>query len=413
MVAQRRPARAPRAVDPTATPPLPAGDGGGDLQRLLRITAQAARMKPPRLVSSIFGPPRDWVPPYRRFSEYQMLDLWRPARMLRYVLNVSLPSLPFAPPPFGPQLLNELFWQPSVVLQRPDHEGSCTSFPAESWFFVNGIMTNSAVAQLNAAHLSWLFHRPVTLLQNATAGLIVDLLQCAVGKQWRRITEPAVKAMPAIYDALKRRDKQRVVVIAHSQGTIIMATVLGLLCSLTRPAGPMRGQRAARVAQAPPEFIYPSDAPIDLRDFAPLEEAELAKMEVYCFATCADEMRWFRPPAPGRRPVPWIEHFGNEHDVVARLGMLAPQAARHGIHIDGVRWRRAAAWGHLLDEHYLYPIEQAQRQGRKRGGRGGAAPFAALGAPAATAPPRLYAYINGGEPAAPETPSRAAAAARA
>lgn len=396
MVAPRRPSRALRAVEQTSMPPARAVDG--DLRRLLRIAAQAAQIQPPRLASSIFGPPSDWMPPYRRFSEYQLLDLWRPARMLRYVLNVTLPSLPFAPPPFGPPVLNELFWQPSVVLQRPDHEGSFTSFPGESWFFVNGIMTNSAVAQLNAAHLSWLFHRPVTLLQNATAGLVVDLLQCAVGKQWRRITEPAVKAMPAIYDALKRRDKQRVVVIAHSQGTIIMATVLGLLYALARPAALPRGQRQARAAHAPPEFIYPSDAPIDLRDFAPLEEAELAKLEVYCFATCADEMRWLRPPAPGRRPVPWIEHFGNERDLVARLGMLAPQAARNGIHIDGDCWRRAAAWGHLLDEHYLYPIEQAQRQGRKRGGRGGAAPFDPVGSHAGPDVPRLYSYINGGEP---------------
>lgn len=394
MIGNARPI-APRRNGAAPTPPMtqPTID---DLGRLLSIAAEAAQIRPPLLLSSIFGLPQSWIPPYRQFSEYQLLNLWRPLRTLRYVLNVTLPSLPFAPPPFGPSLLNDLFWQPSVILQRPDHYGSYTSVPEEAWFFVNGIMTNSAVAQFNAAHLSFLFHRPITLLQNATAGLLVDLLQCAIGKQWRRITEPAVKAMPAIYDALKRRDKQRVVVIAHSQGTIIMATVLDLLYALTRRA-PVAGQPQAMMAPyAPPEFIYQSDEPIDLRDFEPLEEAELAKLEVYCFATCADQMRWFRPPAAGQRPVPWLEHFGNERDLVARLGMLAPNAAGKGIRIDGPCWLHPGAWGHLLGEHYLYPIEKVQRQRRKPGGTGDANPFVAVSDQFGAAAPRLFGYVNGG-----------------
>ena len=376
-----------------------------DLAQLLGIAARAAMLRPPRLVASVFGPPASWVPPYRRFSEYQLFDLWQPGRLLRYLLNVTLPALPWAAPPFGPPLLGELFWQPSSILQRPDHVGSVTSYPDEAWFFVNGILTNAALAQLNAAHLASLFHRPITLLHNATAGLAVDLAQCAIGKQWRRITEPVVKALPVLHAALKRPDKRRVVVIAHSQGTLIMATVLDLLYALTPRPAPPRGARAAAASAglggpAPPVFVPPSDAPLDLADFAPLTLAELAKLEVYCFAPCANQLRWYRPPAAGRPPLPWLEHFANEGDLVARLGLLAPDAARHGIRIDGRAWLRRGAWGHLLGEHYLYPIEQVQRPGRKAGGIGGAAPFEAMdGLPPGTAP-RLYGYLNGGVPAA-------------
>jgi hypothetical protein len=378
-----------------------AGAGADDVGQLLRIAAQAANIRPPLLLSAIFGLPLSRLPPYRRFSEYQLLNLWQPLRALRYLLNIGLSALPVAPPPFLTPLLGELFLQPSVVLQRPDHLGSTTSYPDESWFFVNGIMTNSAVAQLNAAQLSQLFHRPVTLLQNATAGLLVDLLQCAVGKQWRRVTEPVVKAMPAIHAALKRPDKRRVVVIAHSQGTIIMAGVLDLLYQLVgpRPSAADQPASAATAGLAGPEFIYQDDAPIELDDFELVDEDELAKLEVYNFATCANRMPWFRPADGRRRPLPWLEHFGNQNDLVARLGMLAPGAPANGIRIDGPHWQRAGAWGHLLGEHYLYPIEQAQRRGRKPGGRGGSAPFGAVGAQASVLAPRLYAYINGGSPA--------------
>jgi hypothetical protein len=301
-----------------------------------------------------------------------------------------------------PPLLDAYFFQPSVILQRPDHMGSYTSFPREAWFFINGIMTNSDVAQLNAAHLTELFHRPMTIVQNATSSAWVDLAQCAIGKQWRQVTEPVVKAMPAIYAALKS-EKEKVVVICHSQGTIIMATVLDLLYRLTAqevqlPGGAEGPMAAMAEVYAPAEFIYQSDEDLDLRDFAPLTEAELAKLEVYSFATCADVFVHYRAPRGARPPIPYIEHFGNEKDVVARLGMLAPKSAERGILIDGPRFMRDSAWGHLLSEHYLYPIQDVQRVGRKQGGRGGAAPFRLINRVRAGLPvtPRLYRYINGG-----------------
>jgi hypothetical protein len=371
------------------------------LNELAAVAWDALQIRPPLLLSSLFGLPWTWIPPYRRYSEFQILDLWRPLRTLRYLFNVIAPSAPFAPPAFGPPFLNELFWQPTMILHRPDHTQNPASFPEEAWFFINGILTNSNLAQINAAYLAALFHRPITLIQNSTSSLWLDLAQCAIGKQWRRTTEPAVKAFPVIYDALKDPAKERVVVIAHSQGTIIMATVLDLLYKVATPAAPCAPSPALAPAAAPagPEPIYQSDEPLNLADFEPLSKDELAKLEVYCFATCASVMTHWRRPAKDHPPIPWIEHFGNEQDIVARLGMLAPHAEQVGLLIDGPRYVRRGAWGHFLDEHYLYPIEEKQRQGRKRGGAGGSAPFVALGtAGNSAATPRLYSYINGGKP---------------
>jgi hypothetical protein len=160
------------------------------------------------------------------------------------------------------------------------------------------------------------------------------------------------------------------------------------------------GAPMAAAAYAPPEFIFPSDEPLNAADFAPLEESQLAKLEIYSFATCANVVTYLRPPEKVRRAVPYIEHFGNEYDIVARLGMQAPNAEARHIQIDGPRFVRLGAWGHLLNVHYLYPLAEVQRHGRRRGGTGTAAPFVALGdGHSGSTTPRLYEYINGGVPA--------------
>jgi hypothetical protein len=376
-----------------------------DWDTLLGIAFDALRINPLRYLSSIFGPPRTWLPPHSRYSEFKIIDLWRPGRTAKFLANTWIPSIPRTPPTFGPPLLNGLFWQPTVILQRPDHNGSYTAFPDEAWFFVNGIMTNDAVAQINSAYLAYLFHRPLTMIQNSTDSLWIDLFECAVGKEWYRVVEPAVKALPPIYDALKSPHKQRVVVVCHSQGTIIMSVVLRLLGQLFRRPAALEAAAGARALfagaplYAPPEFVYPDEDPINLDDFDTLTEAELAKLEVYCFANCANTMTHIATAADGR-PLPWIESFGNENDIVARLGMLAPRPEQWGIRIDGPRYKRHGAWGHMLDEHYLKEIERRQKRGRRPGGDGTAAPYAPVpgSVEEAEQAPRLFSYINGGIP---------------
>ena len=404
MATQAHHASANQPAD-AGVPPVTAPAGPTPRVRDLRgIARDALAISPPLYVQSILGPLRAWVPPYRRFSELSLLNPWRPLRTLKFLQNTWLPSLPMTPPTFNPPFLDDLFWQPTVILQRPDHCGSYASFPDEHWFFINGIMTNDAVAQLNAALLADLFHRPITLIQNSTSSLLVDLAQCALDKEGWKVTEPVTKAFPAIYDALKSVHKQRVVVIAHSQGTIVTAVVLALLQKLlVTPPAESAGDGVmapAAASYAPPEFIYPAEGPIVLDEFETLSLDELAKLEIYCFATCANVMAYSIPPEDDRRPVPYLEHFGNERDIVARLGMLAPRPGQWEIRIDGRRFERPGAWGHLLNEHYLYPIVDAQRRGRRRGGRNTAAPFIESGSAGVPGgpEPRLYSYINGGVP---------------
>jgi hypothetical protein len=364
-------------------------------RELLGIVGDALAFSPPLYFSSIFGLPRELVPPYRRFAELRMLDLWRLRRAMRYLSNLTIPSLPMAPPAFGPPLLNDLLWDPSEVLHCPDHNGSYTTFQNETWLYINGVATNDAVARLNVACLADLFHRPITVIQNSTDGLLIDLVQCAVGKQWRKATEPAIKAFPVLYDALTDPDRKRVVLIAHSQGTIVAANLLRMLYKITEPAEPADPVSYEGVGAAD------DGVRLDLADFDPLERHHLAKLELYCFATCANELKYFPRLPTGSAPIPWIEHFGNEFDLVARLGMLAPDPERWQIDIDGPRYVHTGRWGHLLNMHYLFDIADEQRRGHRRGGQKTREPYRLVGRQdgIAGARPRLYAYINGGRSA--------------
>ncbi len=375
---------------------------------LLGIVGDALAGMPPLYVSSILGPPWTWIPAFRhRYSEFQMLSPWQPWRAFKFLVSVTVPSIPRTPPAWTPPFLDGWFWQPSLVLQRADQTQSYTSHLDEAWFFINGVATNGALAQLNAGNLADLFHRPITLLQDATCSLPLDLVECAAGELGARSIECANVAFTPIYDALKERSKSRVVVIAHSGGTIVMATVLAWLKQISRVG--MRPVAMKAFAAAPwpaqPVYVLPDDGAIDPDDFDPITDAEWRKLEVYCFANCAKEMQY----ALDDPPAPWIESLGNQYDLVARLGMFASKHCvdGHGVRIDGPRYRRDGAWGHLLGEHYLASIDDGLRphHSRRRGGRRDQPnPYALVPDDAerfgGATWPRLFDYINGGTPPA-------------
>jgi hypothetical protein len=383
--------------------------GGREFENLIGGVRDALGIFPPDYVSSFLGPPWRWARPTPWYSEYRiLLPPWRPVRALTYLADIVVPSVPREPSVFLPPPVQRLFWHPSRVLQRPDHIGSYTSHLDETWFFVNGILTNGAVAQVNAAYLAYLFHRPITLIQNSTGGAVEDLLECALDKAWGFTAEAARKAFQPIHDALKDPTKRRVVLVAHSQGTIIAGVLLRFMRLLLDVGEVTARALDGRAGPAEPVDVPLDGMPLDPLDFAPLSAAEVGKLEVYCFANCATSMRYLAQRVDG--PVPWIESFGNQFDIVARLGVLAPQPTKRGVEIDGPRYESKGAWGHLFNEYYLAGIEREQKKGRRPGPRTQtAAPFTLINHtefPAATVP-RLYQYLNGGCPESARPPNRA------
>jgi len=383
-------------------PPTPSALEDGvvthrDVEELLGVVTDALSMRPPAWGRAVFGSPSSWVP--SRFSEYGFAYSWRVLRAARYVADVAIPSLPMTAPAWFPEPVAPFFWHPSRVCQHADHNESFTSHRREAWLFVNGILTNAAMAELNVDYLVDLFHRPITLLENSTDGLLEDLVECAREKSFGRNAEATEVAFPAIYDALKDPEKERVVVIAHSQGTIIASAVLRLLALVYEREGQASACRLGPAAAC--AAARDSGVRLDPNDFEPLGPDELGKLELYCFANCSSSMRYVDVTPDG--PLPWIESYANEFDLVARLGMLAPYAQKRGMALDGPRYVCEGAWGHLLNQHYLRAIDRAQRAGRRRGPVDAtAAPYVLRNRDAfpGAEQPRLFAYINGGTPSA-------------
>lgn len=341
-----------------------------DLGQLIKIAAKALPIKPPNYIRSILGHSSEWLP-RRHGSEFGLANLYRPIQTANLGLDLTVPGLPLEAPPRTPPLLKRLFWRPSRILFSPDHNQNPTTFPDEAWFFINGICTNETVARTNAGYLSKMFHRPFQIIQNATDGAVVDLLECVIGKGTGVMTEPARVGYPAILAALRDPHKKRVVVICHSQGTIIMSNILRALkdpsfkCMLYAEGSRAGGEQCDYVPDA-------------------LEDpALLKKLEIYAFANCATTMT----RVDGKN-YPHIESYGNENDIVARLGCLSPDQSGLGIRIDGETYHAKDKWGHLLNAHYLFGIYD-HLTGKAQN------PYRAYDIGKS---PRLYEYFQGKKP---------------
>ena len=402
-------------VDLLTTAPWPPANRFRDL---LEVGREALRLQPSDYFRSVFGSPRSWLPPHRRYSEYNIISPWRLMTTARFLTDISIPSWAVTTPDWArtlfPDVINRRFWHPTGFFRQPDVYGGFSSFPDEHWFFINGIATNEDVAIFNAAYIAQLFHRPVTVVQNATNSWPVDLFECAIGKGFKddpdsadrkTMTEPAWRAAAAILEALNAGQTRRVIVIAHSQGTIIAANVLravakALQSKLTQQKNPrwhgFTNQLMGTV-KTETQKILRNNLAHSLSVFAAggIVEAQekLQKLEIYTFANCADKMLYVFPAVQ----LPYMEHFANEFDIVARLGVLSPH--RRGPHalieIDGPVFEQKAGWGHLLNEHYLaaiddhlYPVDSSRRRPDN--------PYTGDGQ--RLQKPRLYEYFHGKQP---------------
>jgi len=389
-----------------------------NLKDLLGIAADAANIRPPLYVRSLFGPMDSWIRSPRKYSEFEILDPWQPIRTLKYLRDATIPARPWSAPDWAetlmPDLVTHLFWRPSRFFRQSDEYGSTRSFPDELWFFINGVATNEDVAELNAAFLAQLFHRPITVMQNATDSLLVDLIECGLGKGFKKdpnsedrktMTEPAWKATSAILEALNAPAIKKVVVIAHSQGTIIMANVLRAIAKALKDQRLLTTRRRKVPWHKYTQLLMggvKTDADKAIRDDLAHSLSvfgagtpsgvlkRLQKLEIYTFANCADKMKYVAHR--GGRAFPYLEHFANEFDIVARLGILSPNSK---IEIDGPAYRQEGAWGHLLNEHYLFAIDDYLYPGLETVREEN--PYAPMDIGHDTQP-RLYRYCHGKRP---------------
>lgn len=184
------------------------------------------------------------------------------------------------------------------------------------------------------------------------------------------MTEPAIKAAIAILEAIKDPERDKVVVLCHSQGTIITANVLRALQRCLCHIQVLRDSPDTQLDLNLIDEITLKILCID--DMLAMADNELEsylvetirKLEVYTFANCADKMTYITHTTNSEGEkigLPYIENFANQFDLVARLGVLSPlrKTDPSVIRIDGDVYEKQGsnAWGHLLNQHYLFGIE--------------------------------------------------------
>jgi hypothetical protein len=360
-------------------------------------------------VRSIFGESETWAPVYERdfLTEYAAgypLSLSGFGTVLK-ALVAPLPRLPWDTSAGSARIEYDVFEKGGELfganaLDYARFAEAKDKFDNERWFLINGICTDRRVAELNAYALFNMFERPITTLYNACNGVLLDLLECAVGKEWDATTDAARIALPELLEALRDDKVKRVVLISHSQGTIVAAVLLKALEELLVPshrghqwnrheASPER-EVARKLARSVDMGGKPSNVRRIPRVQPCLKPEQIAKLEMFNFANCATSMEPF--VAVGDNPTrlaPFIESYGNEYDLVARLGMLAPTHGTGSARIGGDKYLRKNTWGHLLNAHYLYDFWQEHKA--KGCARPSLEPFAGN----LRRKPKLFDYMDG------------------
>ena len=90
----------------------------------------------------------------------------------------------------------------------------------EYWIYLNGVSVGQTWLQSNIDRLSLTFGRSVHGVHNPTDGIIFDLIQCLIQRNFCFSTQDIREAYVSIKDALLKKDIKKVVFILHSQGGI-------------------------------------------------------------------------------------------------------------------------------------------------------------------------------------------------
>lgn len=165
--------------------------------------------------------------------------------------------------------------------------------PDEHWVFINGVSVGRDWFQSNLDTLSLIFRRPIIGVHNITYGIIFDLLECLIQRDWAYATADIRKGYATVKEGLLDDRHKKVVLIVHSQGGIEGGAILDWLLD---------------------------DLPTD----------RLRNLEIYTFGSAANHFNNpDRSSCPGTRKdggrlgvVGRIEHYTNCGDFVARFGIL-------------------------------------------------------------------------------------------
>lgn len=256
-------------------------------------------------IIDIIGYPIDFIIYIKR--SYINFSLSGIVNVLEYLIQLFIPSIPIMRPNWLPHTINNLIfgYAPEVIESLLPKINT-----TERWFYLNGMANSKKIAKQTCTRLEEIFKRPIDCIYNPTNSFVVDLFECITEKQWNDKYPITLIVYQTLVTTLTDDNIEKVVIICHSQGTIIMACVVGMMIQLM------------------PKYV--------------------SKLEIYAFANCSTKMNY--TCEYNGNNYPYIENIGNYNDTIAKLGMFAPDKS---VSISGEKYINKIKRGHIMDISYI------------------------------------------------------------
>ncbi|KAL2869263.1 uncharacterized protein BJX67DRAFT_22856 [Aspergillus lucknowensis] len=219
---------------------------------------------------------------------------------------------------------------PAVLVSRvpenqlPEHEH-------EHWVFINGVACGQRWLQKNLDRLGYTFGRKVYGVLNPTTGLVFDLLQCLVQRDFSYATHDVRDAYALIRAALLNPDYTKVVLILHSQGGIEGGLITDWLLDEI-PQGLLRKLEIFTFGNAANHFNNPYRA--------------LPSRKVDCEHSDLQDTR----KKENDNTILHIEHYANSKEFVSVWGVLN-FTSMPNRYMGRVFVRPGT--GHIFNQHYM------------------------------------------------------------
>ncbi|GAP91576.1 hypothetical protein SAMD00023353_6500110 [Rosellinia necatrix] len=273
----------------------------------------------------------------------------------------------------------------------PEHEH-------EQWIFLNGVAVGETWLKSNINRLALTFKRPVIGIHNRTTGIIFDVVECLIQRNFGYATSDVRLAYKILKEKLYNPQYSKVVFILHSQGGIEGGLVLDwLLQELPQDLlaklevytfgnaanhfnNPHRHVHAQEEEQKHPNTrthvpgviadVPITDSPVEVKvpplrrqtsDASILSSKDITDhsrpMRTLTNGTRTSSRQTFIVPASDRA-IGHVEHYAHTTDFVALWGLLhfvtneraSPEMPRF---IGRVFSRVSARGGHQFSQHYL------------------------------------------------------------
>ncbi|KAK7931748.1 hypothetical protein PG985_002460 [Apiospora marii] len=275
----------------------------------------------------------------------------------------------------------------------------------ESWIFINGVACGEAWLLSNINRLALTFGRPVMGIHNKTDGIIFDVVECLVQRNFSYATTDVREAYRTVKEELYNPAKSKVVFILHSQGAIEGSMVIDWLLQempqdilsklevytfgaaanhMNSPTKHIASQKAQQGQPASLNTDVPltkgpvHDSPVQMRapsiiqhqdnsNQSSIQENRPPTPPTVATDVSAPQQQQQQPPPPPRvstltpacdRVIGHIEHYAHTTDFVALWGLLHFVTSERASaliprFIGRVFSRTSSRGGHQFCQHYL------------------------------------------------------------